>query len=124
MTLIFKEPETFTTPDGGEYVILPVQVDDMPILFSIINKKEKLSKKKKQEDKDGVAFIKECGTDLKKLINKTIINTKTGESLPAKYQQPGNVIDLMGRIMKATMPDNEEEPNKDSGTPLEQKPNK
>lgn len=122
MALIFKEPETFKTPDGGEYVILPVQVDDMPILFSIINKKDKLSKKKKQEDKDGVAFIKECGVDLKNLINKTIINTKTGESLPPKYQQPGNVIDLMGRIMRATMPDSTKESDEDGGIPLEQKP--
>lgn len=119
MTLVFREPETFKTPDGSEYVILPVQVDDMPILFSIINKKEKLSKKKKKEDKDGVAFIQECGGDLKNLINKTIINTQTGESLPPKYQQPGNVIDLMGRIMRATMPDSSKE-STDGDTPLEQ----
>lgn len=119
MTLIFKEPETFTTPDGGEYVVLPVQVDDMPILFSITNKRNKLSKKKKGTI-EGEEFIKECGTDLTKLIDRTILHIQTGEPLPPKYRQMSNILELVGKIMKITTIEVEDE--KDDGTPLEQKP--
>lgn len=118
MTLVFEEPETFKTPDGGEYVILPVQVDDMPIMFNITNKRERLSKKKKGNF-TGEDFIKECGGDIQELITKTILNIKTGESLPLKYRQPSNVLDLMGRIMKITTIASKED-KKEDGTPLEQ----
>ena len=122
MSLVFEEPETFQTPDGGEYVILPVQVDDMPILFNIIDKRTKTSKKKSKKDEDtGQEFIKACGSDLQELISKTVINLKTGESLPLKYRNPGNMIELMGRIMKITMP-NKAQPE-DGDIPLEQSRN-
>lgn len=132
MALIFKEPETFKTPDGSEYVVLPVQVDDMPIMFNITNKREKLretafkeakkkDKKVKKEDVEirGEDFIMECGADIQKLITQTIINVKTGKPLPLKYRQMDNVLDLMGRIMKITTIDPVEK--KDDDTPLEQK---
>ena len=122
MTLVFKEPETFQTPDGGEYVILPVQVDDMPVLFNIIDKRVKASKKTKKNKKDedtGQEFIKACGTDLQELIGKTVINIKTGEPLPLKYRNPGNMIELMGKIMKITMPNSSKE-SEGEDTPLEQ----
>ena len=122
MTLVFKEPETFQTPDGGEYVILPVQVDDMPVLFNIIDKRARASKKTKKNKKDedtGQEFIKACGTDLQELIGKTVINIKTGEPLPLKYRNPGNMIELMGKIMKITMPNSSKE-SEGEDTPLEQ----
>jgi len=122
MTLVFKEPETFTTPDGGEYVILPVQVDDMPVLFNIIDKRVKASKKTKKNKKDedtGQEFIKACGADLQELIGRTVVNIKTGEPLPLKYRNPGNMIELMGKIMKITMPNSSKEAEGED-TPLEQ----
>ena len=117
MALVFKEPETFKTPDGAEYIILPVQADDMPVLFSITNKRNKLAKKKKTPI-NGEEFIKECGQDIQELINKTVLNIKTGESLPLKYRQPTNVLDLMGRIMKITTIESNE-PVEEDGTTLE-----
>ena len=61
MTLIFKEPETFTTPDGGEYVILPVQVDDMPLFFRVANKRTELYQKElKEAKKKAKKNKKEC----------------------------------------------------------------
>ncbi len=122
MTLVFKEPETFKTPDGGEYVVLPVQVDDMPVLFNIIDKRTKASKKTKKNKKDedtGQEFIKACGADLQELIGRTVVNIKTGEPLPLKYRNPGNMIELMGKIMKITMPNSSKEAEGED-TPLEQ----
>lgn len=135
MTLIFREPETFKTPDGGEYVILPVQVDDMPILFSITNKRNKLKEKaiaeakkknkiKKGFDEEkvevsGEDFIQECGSDIQNLITKTVLHTKTGEPLPLKYRQMTNMLDLMGKIMDITTIETPTSKDGD-GNPLEQ----
>ncbi|HNR25820.1 MAG TPA: hypothetical protein PKI66_03780 [Methanobacteriaceae archaeon] len=138
MVLLFKEPKTFQTPDKGEYVILPVQVDDMKILFRITNGREKLEqeattalkkklKKKtltKEEKKEinisGEDFLDACGKDIKKLIDVTVINTKTGEPLPLKYRQPGNVMELIGEIMDITNVDKKSSSEGDD-TPLELK---
>ena len=138
MTLLFKEPKTFKTPDEGEYVILPVQVDDMKILFRITNGRGKLEQeaeanlkkklKKKtltKEEKEGIRisgedFLDACGKDIKTLIDVTVLNTKTGEPLPLKYRQPGNVMELIGEIMDITNVDKKSESQED-GTPLEVK---
>ena len=137
MTLVFKEPETFKTPDGEEYVILPVQVDDMPLFFKIANKrtelyqnelkeaKKKAKKAKKELDEDKVdipieIFLKECGEDLTILIDKTVLNIKNGEPVPLKYRNPGNVLHWMFSIMAITTPDRTKPDSDGDDTPLKQ----
>lgn len=135
MTLVFKEPETFTTPDGGEYIILPVQTDDMPLFFKIVQKREELYQKalkeaekkakkdKKEYNKDEVDipvkdFLEHCGKDLSLLIDKTVINIKNSEPIPLKYRNPGNVIHWMFSIMAITTPERTQDKGDD--TPLKQ----
>lgn len=142
MALIFEEPETFKTPDGAEYIILPLSVDDMEPMFQLIEKRDKLvedekkkqlaasAKTKKQKGKkkpdpeddqpvqiDGKLFLKTCGKEINEIIPLSVLNIKTGEPFPRKYWNPQNQGDLIIKIMKITMP--KEKVDEEDGIPLE-----
>ena len=65
-------------------------------------------------------FLEECGEDLAILIDKTVLNIKTGEPVPLKYRNPGNVLHWMFSIMAITTPDRTQPNDEGDDTPLKQ----
>jgi len=52
MAFKFYKSETITTPNGEEYEVLPITVEDMPIVLDIIEIQKKTAKLRKGREKD------------------------------------------------------------------------
>lgn len=52
MAFKFYKTETITTPNGEEYEVLPITVEDMPIVLDIIEIQKKTAKLRKGREKD------------------------------------------------------------------------
>jgi len=128
--LDFKEPETFKTPDGEEYIINPLNVEDIKLLFKFMEYEEELKKLQKdghkknaqnliygsdEEDREPMVTLAE------QIINKSIKNIETGEPLPKKYQTIKKLIQLSGYVAVATIDVNKEDIREGEDIPLEVK---
>lgn len=136
LELDFREPETFKTPDGQEYVINPLDVKDVKIIFKFIELNERLqkiknkSKNKKQDVKNtseanSIIYGKEGNEEpslaelAEEIINKSIKNIESGDQLPKRYHTIKKLIQLSGHVAVATIDMNKEDIERAGGNPLE-----
>lgn len=88
--LDFKEPETFKTPDGEEYIVNPLETGDMKLiakLTSLDSKQRKLQEEGKIEELNQTVYDESVKLS-NEIIDKSIVNKKTGELLPDTYRTP------------------------------------
>lgn len=132
--LDFKEPETFKTPDGNEWIINPLPVKDIKIIFQFIKFNEQLKKYQDEGDTDKSNELiygkPDESEDWNKdnslmgigetIIDKAITNTKDPTIIfPSKYKTVKKLIQLSGHVAIATMDVNEAEIKEAGGNPLE-----
>lgn len=88
--LDFNEPETFKTPDGEEYIVNPLETGDMKLiakLTSLDSKQRKLQEEGKIEELNQTVYDESVKLS-NEIIDKSIVNKKTGELLPDTYRTP------------------------------------
>jgi hypothetical protein len=125
--LDFREPETFKTPDGEEWIITPLEVEDTPLIFKFQKLYTHLLKIKEKKDHESVNELIFGNEKSKKeslisfsdiLIDKSIKNEKN-EKLPLKYRKRKHMIMLGGLIVKETMGVTQSDLNNGGDIPLE-----
>jgi hypothetical protein len=117
--LDFREPETFKTPDGSEWIVSPLFTKDMPLVaeFEELSREQvRLGKEGKREEINKLVF-NEMPALVNKMIDKSIVNKDNGELLPEEYRTPYtmliNIATVIIRVTNGPIPTNE------GGTPLE-----
>lgn len=104
--LDFKEPETFKTPDGEEWIINPLDTVDMKLivkLTSLDSKQRKLQSEGKIEELNEVVYGESVDFS-NEIIDKSIVNKKTGELLPGQYRKPyTRLVELVKLVVNETV---------------------
>lgn len=124
MDLMFREPETFEAPnlEGNmiKYVVMPMQVENIPTLLKYIelrqeknktkvkNDKSRKKPKTKKESEDELIenspfFNKEIGELTKFLIDEGVKSVDTNEPLPTYNRSPSIVMQIIDKIIRLTM---------------------
>lgn len=104
--LDYKEYETFKTPDKEEWIIKPLQTEDMKMVlkFTDLNDQQvKLKDEGKNRELTELIYI-----DLVKianeLIDKSVFNKKTGDVLNKEWRTPYiNLIKLASLVIQTTV---------------------
>lgn len=104
--LDFKEPETFKTPDGEEYVINPLDTGDMKILLQFLDlndQQDKLKSEGKLKELNKLVYV-DLVNKANELVDKSIVNKNNGELLPEKYRKPYiHLVKLCNIIVRETI---------------------
>jgi len=104
--LDFKEPETFKTPDGEEYIINPLDTGDMKILLQFLDlndQQDKLKSEGKLKELNKLVYV-DLVNKANELVDKSIVNKNNGELLPEKYRKPYiHLVKLCNIIVRETI---------------------
>jgi len=104
--LDFREIESFRTPDGEEWLINPLDTVDMKLIAKLTrleSKQRKLQKEGKVEELNEIVYGD--SVDLSnELIDKSIVNKKTGELLPEQHRKPYiQLVELVKLVVNETV---------------------
>jgi len=130
LELDFKEPETFKTPDGQEWVINPLPTKDIKIIFRFIELNDEMKALKKNgetakanklifgtEEDENVPSVVEL---TEQIIDLSVHNVEDEETLlPSKYRTVKKLIQLASNVAVVTMDLSQEDIARAGGNPLE-----
>lgn len=130
--LEFKELETFETPEGKNYEVYPLRVEDMKLVYKFIEfNQERLGKFIKKDNEEFLEEdIKKIGNEVlyndlipicNEIIDKSVMEIGTGELLPHKYRTIQIVMELAAKAIIATTGNTKKSNGRD--IPLEQQQN-
>lgn len=107
--LDFREPESFKTPDNEEYIINPLNTEDMKLLLQFIDlndQQDKLKAEGKTKELNKLVYI-DLVNKANELIDKSIINKNDGKLLPEQYRKPYiHLIKLCNIVVRETIGNN------------------
>lgn len=130
LELDFKELQTFKIPEGDEYIINPLNVEDVKVLFQFMEYEDELKTLHKKKDKKKAHKLIYGSEDQKQkpmielaniIVSKSIRRVDDGEPLPEKYRTVKKLIQLCGHVAMATMDLNESDLSQAGDIPLEVK---
>lgn len=110
MILEFKEPETFTTPDGNTYIINPLPTRAMKTIFKFIelNNQQQEYIKNGEKDKVNELVYGPLVELVEEIVDKSVKNVENGEPLSEKYRTLGKLIEICNQVVISTVDANPE----------------
>lgn len=117
--LDFREPESFKTPDGQEWIVKPLPTVDMKMVveFAVMEDKQKeLQKQGKTKEMLKVIYDDMLGL-ANKLVDKSIVNKETGDKLSQEWRTPYLKLVQIARIVISESVGNPDQSG--DGIPLE-----